>query len=83
MSPIDLARSLARGDDDDRVLAVAIVTRGLTDDDPATGRVGWPLSLATTERAAQYLDLAPTGRLILRALTLAPTLSDAILNRSR
>lgn len=83
MTPLDLAANLAKSDDPkSRALAVAIVLRGLTDDDPATLRQGWPLTDATAIRAASYVGLDPAGStLIADALALAPTLSDAILNR--
>jgi hypothetical protein len=78
MTPIDFARNLAR-DPDTTPLAVAIIVRGLTDDDPT--RQGWPLNEATVERAARYLDLTPTAELTAAALALAPTVSDVMLNR--
>jgi hypothetical protein len=83
MTPLDFARNLARSDDPrDRALGVAIVTRGVTDDDPATGRQPWPLNEHTVAGAAQYLGLDPDPALLADALALAPTVSDAMLNRT-
>jgi hypothetical protein len=83
MTPLDFARNLAASDDAaDQALGVAIVTRGVTDDDPMTGRHPWPLNAQTVAGAAQYLDLAPTRELIAAALALAPTVSDAMLNKA-
>jgi hypothetical protein len=82
LTPLGLAESLARSDDHkSRTLAVAIVARGLSDDDPATFRQGWPLADSITA-AIRYLKLDASDRLIADAAALAPTLSDAILNRS-
>ena len=83
MTTVDFARNLARSDDPHaRSLGVAIIARGLSDDDPADPyRQGWPLDRHTIEAAARYLDLTPTDALCADALALAPTLSDAILNR--
>lgn len=79
MTPLDLARNMAATDDPKaHALAVAIVTRGLTDDSPE--RAGWPLTAATVQRAADYLDLPRSAALVADALALAPTLSPAILN---
>ena len=84
-SPISAAQSLAKSPaPKDQALAIAIVTRSLTDD--TEERAGWPLDLTTAFAAAKYLDLDPraarlSGRLD-RALALAPTLSDAILNKA-
>jgi hypothetical protein len=81
MSPLDLAQSLAKSAArNDRVLGVAIVIRGLTDDEPSTFRQGWPLSVTTAHAAATYLGIKDDS-LLLDALDLAPTLSDAILNK--
>lgn len=84
MSPMDFARSLVnRGTDpEDWALATAIITRGLTDDDPATLRAGWPLDADTVASAAVFLSLIPTPDLVARALALAPTVSDAMLNKA-
>lgn len=82
MTPLEFAKTLAWSDNaDDRVLAVAMVARGLTDDDPATGRQGWPLTAGTVGRAAEHLGLPVEGWLVTKALALAPTLSDALLNK--
>lgn len=80
MTPLDFAQRLAQGDPEDQALGVAIVTRGLTDDDGL--RQGWPLDHATVSRAASLLGLDPTPGLIHRALEIAPTVSDAMLNRT-
>lgn len=83
MTPTDFARGLVNRsvDREDHVLAVAIITRGLTDDDPATLRQGWPLDRDTVASAATFLSLTPADDLVTEALALAPTLSDAILNK--
>lgn len=83
MTPLDLAQNLARSDNPQHVAqGVAIVLRGLTDDDPDTFRQGWPLDANTARAAARYVGIAdPDPALIDAALALAPTLSDAILNR--
>lgn len=83
MTPEGFARNLARSDRHaDRVLGVAIITRGTTDPDPADPtRQPWPLTAATVERAAQYLDLDPSPELVRDALALAPDVSGAMLNR--
>lgn len=82
MTPVDFAHIMARSDDrDDRALAVAIITRSLTDDDPATLRQGWPLNRDTVEAAARYVRAPITDALVADVLALAPTLSDAILNK--
>lgn len=83
MTPLDFARNLAASDDPEaRALAVGIVTRGVTDDDPATHRQGWPLNAATVERAAAYLGLDATPELVADALAVAPTISGRMLNRA-
>ena len=84
MTPLDFARNLAASQDEkDQALGVAILTRGVTDDDPATLRQGWPLNVTTVRRAAIYLGIEnPSDALVDRALVLAPTVSDAMLNRS-
>jgi len=80
MTPLDLARSLAREDNPkSHALAVAIVYRGVTDEDD--NRMPWPTGELTAEYAAKYLDLDPTPDLIAHALTLAPTISEAMLNK--
>lgn len=81
MTPLDLARNLAADIKlDSRALAVAIVARALSDDDPATLRQGWPIE-AALPAAATYLGLSPTVELIERAREIAPTVSDAMLNK--
>lgn len=84
MTPIDFARNLARsGELRDQALGVAIVTRGLTDDDPETQRQGWPLDESTARLAARYIGITQPGPVLLRrAVELAPTVSDAMLNRA-
>lgn len=83
MTPLDLAANMAASDDPAiRAQGVAIVVRGLTDDDPRDAtRQGWPLCDETVSRAARWLGLDPTPDLIAAATAIAPTLSDAILNR--
>ena len=84
MTPLDLARNLAQSDrPKDRAMGVAIVARGLSDTDPLDPyRQPWPLDVSV-ERAASYLGLDPADEDLLSVATLiAPTLSDAILNRS-
>jgi hypothetical protein len=81
MTPLDFARNLAASDDPkDQALGIAIVARGLSDDDPATLRQGWPLSVSV-EQAARFLGLPSTKAVVAMALMLAPTISDAMLNR--
>ena len=83
MTPIQFAENLAKSDDHkDKVLAVSIVYRGLTDEDPSDPlRMPWPQTNESIERAAKYLgvDITPDLRNAVRDL--APTLSDAILNK--
>ena len=82
MTPERMARNLAQSKEyGHRVLGVAMITRGLTDDDPATFRQGWPLNESTVARAAEYVGVDPTEELVIDVLALAPTLSDAILNK--
>lgn len=83
MTPKEFAENLARSDKhEDRVLGVAIITRGVTDDDPSDPlRQGWPLDDRTVEAAARALGLDPTPELIADALKLAPDVSDAMLNK--
>lgn len=83
MSPLDFARNLAQSDStDDVVLGVAMMTRGLTDDDPANFRQGWPLNKATVERAATFLGVGDiSDGLIEAVIEKAPTISDAMLNK--
>ena len=81
MSPLDLAQNLAESDDpEDRARGVAIVVRALTDDTP--DRQGWPMSDAVVARAARHIGVEPTPELVARATVIAPTLSDAILNKA-
>ncbi|HXS48431.1 MAG TPA: hypothetical protein VN756_13320, partial [Solirubrobacterales bacterium] len=62
MTPLEFAQNLARSPlMSDRVLGVAIVTRGLTDDDPKTLRQGWPLNADTVIAASRYVGITPTG----------------------
>jgi hypothetical protein len=83
MTPLDLARNLARSDDFQmRATGVAIVARGLSDESPSDPfRQPWPVDVSV-ERAIAYLGLDPDEGLTLAATTLMPMLSDAILNRS-
>ena len=84
MTPIDFAHNLSKSDSfDDQVMGVAMIARGLSDDDPATLRAGWLLDFLTVERAAEYLGLVPTPELVSEALRMAPTLPDAVLNKAR
>ena len=80
-TPMDLAQRLAgNGYGTDVALGVAIATRALTDD--TDERQGWPLDAVTVEAAAKYVGVNhPDAWLIARVLELAPTLSDAILNK--
>lgn len=83
MTPIDLAKNLAQSERiEDRALGVGIIARGLSDDDPATLRQGWPLDVSV-ERAIVYLGLEPTAELTAAALAAAPKVSDAMLNRTK
>jgi hypothetical protein len=83
MSPIDLAESLAKSDSlRDQAEGVAIIVRGLTDDDGL--RQGWPMTVVTIWRAAKYLGIPEstmTPAFVAEVAEIAPTLSDAILNR--
>lgn len=85
MSPEQFARNLAKSENyDSVVLGVAIITRGLTDDDPARFKQGWPLNAETVRRAAQYIDVPTTlvdEHFVGEVIEKAPTLSDAILNK--
>lgn len=79
MTPLDLAQNLAKSDRmEDRALGVAILARGLSDDDGL--RQGWPLESAIPA-AVRHLGLTPDPALIAEAGMLAPTISDAMLNR--
>lgn len=80
-TPLDLASRLAgSGTTRDQALGVAIVIRGLTDD--SDDRAGWPMDEHTARAAAAYLGFAGVSdALIARALALAPTISDAMLNK--
>ena len=79
MTPLDLAQSLARSPEHrDRVMGVAMLARGLSDDDET--RQGWPVE-ASLIAAARHLHLDPAPGLIADARTMMPTLSPAILNR--
>lgn len=82
MSPLEFAQNLAKSDRrEDRELAIAMVARGLSDDDPGTFRQGWPLTSAIPA-AARYLGLDPMDSVLMNgALALAPTVSDAMLNK--
>ena len=81
LTPMDLAGSLAKSEDiEERALGVAIVARGLSDDDPATLRAGWDLGTSITA-AIRYLGIESTPELVEEATRLAPTVSDAMLNR--
>ena len=81
MTPLDLARNLAQSDSaKDRALGVGIVARGLSDNDPSELRQGWPLPVAVSA-AATYLGLDLTPELLAEAKAIAPTISDAMLNR--
>lgn len=80
MTPLEFAGSLARSDKhEDRVLGVAIVTRGLTDDDGL--RQGWPLSSDTVNAACTYLGILPTTEFVSAVIAKAPQVSDAMLNK--
>ena len=81
MTPIDFARRLSDSPDiESRALGVAIIARGLSDDDPRSLRQGWPLN-ESVRAAMRYLALSGDD-LAARALAIAPTVSDAMLNRS-
>jgi len=85
MTPEIFARSLVQDGIrlEDKALGVAMIIRSLTDEDPADPfRQGWPVNEATAERAALFLGLEdPSPALLAKALELAPTVSDAMLNR--
>ncbi len=86
MTPIDLARNFARSDDPKaRAYGVAMIYRSLTEPDESDPlKLPWPETNETIERAAKYLgvadeDITPDLRNDVRDI--APTLSDAILNK--
>lgn len=83
MTPLDFAQTLAKSDDpQEQALGVAILYRGLIDEDPSDPlRKPWPETNETIERAASYLgvDITPDLRNTVRDL--APTVSDAMLNK--
>ena len=82
MTPLEFAGNLARSDKyEDRVLGVAILTRGLTDDDPATHRQGWPLNESTVRRASERLGILPNPKFVADVIAQAPKVSDAMLNK--
>ncbi len=78
---MDLAANLAKSPElKQRALGVAMFARGLSDDDPATGRQGW--DLATSIKAAiTHFGIKSTPELVAEATKIAPTISDAMLNR--
>ena len=81
MTPLDLAANLAADPDPkSQALAVAIVARGLSDDDPTSLRQGWPMAVAIPA-AAKYLGLDPDPDLFAAAAKAAPSVSDAMLNK--
>jgi hypothetical protein len=80
MTPLQLAQNLAK--DPDRkaqAMGIAIVARSLSDD--TEDRQGWPLD-TSVKAAAKHLGLFADDDLINEATRIAPTLSDATLNRS-
>ena len=80
MTPLEFAGNLARSDKyEDRVLGVAIVTRGVTDDDGT--RQGWPLNEHTVSRACEYLGILPNEKFVADVIEKAPQVSDAMLNK--
>lgn len=83
MTPLDFATNLALRDDPEaRALAVGIVARGLSDEDPQDPfRQGWPLDISIAA-ATEYLGLESTPELIAAAAAIAPTISDEMLNRT-
>lgn len=80
MTPLDLAQNLAQSDRrSDRVLGVAILARGLSDDDGL--RQGWPLASAIPA-AARHLGLTEIDpAFVADVARVAPTVSDAMLNK--
>ena len=81
LTPMTLAVSLAKSENvRERALGVAIVARGLSDDDSATHRAGWDLDTSVTA-AIRYLGIESTPELVEEATRVAPTISDAMLNR--
>jgi len=80
MSPIELAERLGQSPDlDNRATGVAIIVRGLCDDDG--DRMGWPMTAAVVARAAKHIGVEPTAELVEAVLELAPILPDFYLNR--
>jgi hypothetical protein len=80
MTPLELATRLGQSPDlDNRITGVAIILRGLTDDDG--DRQGWPMTPAVAIRAAKYIGVEPTPELVAAVLAFAPTLPDFYLNR--
>ncbi len=79
MTPLDLAQGLARSPEhSDRALGVAMLARGLSDEDGR--RQPWPVE-ESLRAAARYLHLDPAPGLIDDARRLMPLISDALLNR--
>lgn len=84
MTPMQLARNLAESEKpEDRALGVAMALRGLTDPDPSDPlKQPWPVNEFTAAAAARYVGITdPSPDLLAHAITLAPTVSDAMLNR--
>lgn len=81
MTPLDFARNLVASDrPSDVILGIAIVTRGLTDDDGL--RRGWPLTPETVRRAASYIGVdVLDDAAIDDVIETCPKVSDAMLNK--
>jgi hypothetical protein len=81
MTPLEFADNLAKSEEHkDQVLGAAIVARGLSDDDLAAHRQGWPVHTAA-EQAIRYLGLNMTEDMVADVVALMPEVSDAILNK--
>lgn len=73
MTPLEHAQTLAKSSRlEDQAVALAIVTRGLSDADPADPlRQPWPVDVALLA-AVRFLDLELTQELVARARVLMP-----------
>jgi hypothetical protein len=76
---MELAERLALSDEPrDRAYGVAIIARGLSDEDGK--RAGWPLDISIVA-AIRYLGLPEEQWLLDAAAEMAPKISDATLNK--
>lgn len=79
VSPMDVARNLAQSPDiKDRVLGVAMLARGYSDDEPEKFKQGWPVS-TSIDVAIQQLGTESDPSFIHLVKDTMPTISDAML----